>query len=563
MKDWKIDTLHAADRHQVTLLTSNGLTRASNPLEQARNNAMRVEIMLRQDPALRNPPGHAWPGKLITPWGWGAVLTNITRKQFDEKNLGEVMEPAKVICKDEMTESVDAEAFQSRLWAMFQQKFACDKLSLPQIERIRWHLFPELRLSTQQGTFGVFDEQGTKKTFEIPDLIKVMDTHQEQLARSLGDGHRVIHGVAGSGKSMILGFRCLHLARQMQKPILVLCFNVTLAARLRQLLEQRGVGEQVSVRSFHDWCGDLLTTYQVPKPPYDPNYDRRTRELVQRAIDGVDRGQIPRAQYGAVLIDEGHDLEPEWLKLVVQMVDPATNSVLVLYDDAQSIYAKGKRRKFSFASVGIQAQGRTSILRLNYRNTLEILSVAKAFAEELLNPQDADEDSAPVIAPETAGRRGPMPQLIHCGTALAEAQLIAERIDDERAQGRSLSDIAVIPRYINQADLLTLQLDKRGIQYRVARSQDDKRNLFQGDPAVKIVTMHSSKGLEFGATYIPRLCEMPKKDEDENDEARLLYVAMTRATERLVMTRGGESGFAGRVEGVILGIEHSRLIRLP
>ena len=34
-----------------------------------------------------------------------------------------------------------------------------------------------------------------------------MDRQQEQLARSMGEGHRVIHGVAGSGKTMILGYR--------------------------------------------------------------------------------------------------------------------------------------------------------------------------------------------------------------------------------------------------------------------------------------------------------------------------------------------------------------------
>ena len=53
----------------------------------------------------------------------------------------------------------------------------------------------------------------------------------------------------------------------------------------------------------------------------------------------------------------------------------STNSLLVLYDDAQSIYQK-KRRKFNFASVGIDARGRTSIFRLNYRNTAEVLALA-------------------------------------------------------------------------------------------------------------------------------------------------------------------------------------------
>jgi hypothetical protein len=43
-----------------------------------------------------------------------------------------------------------------------------------------------------------------------------------------------------------------------------------------------------------------------------------------------------------VLIDEGHDFAPEWLKLAAQMVDPATNSLLLLYDDAQSIYERAR-----------------------------------------------------------------------------------------------------------------------------------------------------------------------------------------------------------------------------
>jgi superfamily I DNA and RNA helicase len=42
--------------------------------------------------------------------------------------------------------------------------------------------------------------------------MRVMDLQKEQLARSLGDGHRVIHGVAGSGKTMILGYRAEYLA---------------------------------------------------------------------------------------------------------------------------------------------------------------------------------------------------------------------------------------------------------------------------------------------------------------------------------------------------------------
>ncbi len=47
----------------------------------------------------------------------------------------------------------------------------------------------------------------------VPDIVRVMDLQQEQLARSMGEGHRVIHGVAGSGKTMILGYRAQYLAQ--------------------------------------------------------------------------------------------------------------------------------------------------------------------------------------------------------------------------------------------------------------------------------------------------------------------------------------------------------------
>ena len=81
-------------------------------------------------------------------------------------------------------------------------------------------------------------------------------------------------------------------------------------------------------------------------------------EMVTRVVRGVERGQIPAGQYQAVLIDEGHDFEAEWLKLAAQMVDPATNSLLVMYDDAQSIYQRRRAQPFSFKRLGIQALGR-------------------------------------------------------------------------------------------------------------------------------------------------------------------------------------------------------------
>ena len=125
--------------------------------------------------------------------------------------MGHAIPSHLVICKDEMFESADVEFFQKRLWDMFPYKFN-RQLSLPQINRIRWHMFPEIRIQTQPD---MFDDS---KDMDIPDMLRVMDIQQEQLARSLGEGHRVIHGVAGSGKTLIFGYRAEHLAMMCKRP---------------------------------------------------------------------------------------------------------------------------------------------------------------------------------------------------------------------------------------------------------------------------------------------------------------------------------------------------------
>ena len=544
VKDWKPGTIQHADRTLFTLLAGNSSVKEHNPLMQARDYATEVYKVLQRDPALRHPPGHRYEGQLLMPWGYGVVLANISRKQFDAGQLETVIPAHLVICQDEMYESVEPEAFQERLWAMFPQVFPT-ALTLPQIDRVRWHLFPEIRVELGEGQFGLFAhaDRSSAKTVEIPDLVKVMDAQQELLARSLGDEHRIIHGVAGSGKTMILGFRAMQLARTLSKPILVLCYNKTLAARLDQLMGERGLSDKVQVYNFHKWCRSMLTAYHVPLPPDGPHH---AEELPPAVIAGVDSGQIPRFQYGAVLIDEGHDFEPDWYKLIVQMIDPRTNSLLVLYDDAQNIYGQASRKKLSWKSLGVQAQGRTTILKLNYRNTLEILSVARGFANELLLERAEEDDGVPLIAPESAGRRGALPELIRVERMEDQLPAIIQRLRDEHAGGRRLSDMAVIFRNGWEGEKLHEALQRAEIPSRLAEG-NGKSSLFVVDDTVKLVTMHSSKGLEFPLVIIPGLGSLPKPGKDEVDEARLLYVAMTRATERLVLIHHEDSIFSQRI----------------
>ena len=425
---------------------------------------------------------------------------------------------------------------------MFHYQFG-NPLTVPQIDRIRWHLFPEIRIdeNPQQDLFSDGDGGTHQSQQQLPDIIKIMDIQQEQLARSLGEGHRVIHGVAGSGKTMILGYRCLYLSQTTTKPILVLCFNITLAAQLKSFISSRGIGDQVQVYHFHDWCNQQIKTYHVELKQSDKHvYERK----VETVIDAVEKKRIPRAQYGALLIDEGHDFEADWLRLVVQMIDPETDSMLLLYDDAQSIYKNHSGLGFSLSSVGVQAKGRTTVLRLNYRNTREILSFAYAFACHYFSPQNTDDDHIPLIEPEAAGNNGPAPEVRVFNTSREEIDYTSKCLIKWHERGVPWGDMAVLCATSWQCRQIAIQLKKTTVPHLLIDDKQSKKSYSASKDRVTISTIHSSKGLEFPRVIISSIGKM--KDH-ETHNARLLYVGMTRAQQCLLLTTSTHNEFSRKL----------------
>ena len=540
VKDWKLgSTILQANKQTWEIQGDNGPKTVINPLEQARQYAHQVVNALERDPQLVQADGpHA--GKLAFPWSYGVVFTNITRKQFEAAELQHAIEPHRVLCQDEMLEAVSAEDLQSRLWDMFPYMMR-GVMSLPQLDRVRWIMFPQVRVQTQGALFDDADLDA-----ELPSIMRVMDIQQEQLARSLGDGHRVIHGVAGSGKTMILGYRAEYLAQahtQAAKPILILCYNEPLAVKLNAVMQAKGLADKVHARHFHKWCRDQLVAFGQTLPGA-VSREQYAEELVRRVIQGVDRRQIPSGQYQAVLIDEGHDFTPEWLKLVTQMVDPTTNSLLVLYDDAQSIYERSRTKQFSFKSVGIQAQGRTTILKINYRNTRQILQTASLIAADLLTADDRDDDGIPLVKPISCGREGQAPILIKLPSLREEATAIADQLSHAHKEGHAWGDMAILCADWKTMDLCADALHQRKLPFNV-RKRTGEFN--PAADAIQIMTMKVSKGLEFPVVALPGVGHMPAKGEDEQEAARVFYVAATRAMHKLVIGVGGDGGFGKRL----------------
>lgn len=551
VKHWRLGSLRGATHDRVVLDRNGERITATNPLRQARDYTLELVDVMQRDRALVHNAG-PFSGKLLFPHGHGAVFSNIRAGEVQGTDFGAVFADHRTLLRDDLDETVAPEAFQRRLWGLFTVHYPYT-LSLPQRDRVRWHLFPEVRLQAQ----ATLDFEGASAGPPLPDLLQVMDLQQEQIARTLGEGHRVIHGAAGSGKTMILVFRAQHLlpTAKPERPILVLCFNRALAQRIDAMLRRRGADERVQVRTFHSWCSDIVKTYQLHVPQHtdrDAQYAAMA-DAVRRAIE---RKLVPAGQYTALLIDEAHDFEDAWLRMASQMVAPQTNSLLVLYDDAQSIY-QPKRRKFNFASVGIEARGRTSILRLNYRNTAEVMALAVHCARQLLEGASgeppASDDDMPLVQPASAGRRGPMPVLLEGRNQNEEAELVADRIAQAYAEGVALDDIAVLAcaRYLLEAVARALHRRRLALQ---SMSAQKVHEFDWTHPSVKLLTMHSAKGLEFPRVFIVGLQAMPLRHDSEETALRLLYVAMTRATHRLVLSCHGHSPIVARTREALRGV---------
>ncbi len=525
--DWKLEKLRAMTLSDAPLFTDAGAKQATDPLEQARQYAQAVVTELERDPLLTFSSGRM-KGKPLFPWTYGVVLTGITRSAFTDSGLGEALDRQRVLCQDEISESIEAAAFQQRLREMFHLG-GYGHLSHPQIDRIRWRLFPEIRLPARQ--WDAFDDAESQDGV-TPEPLRLLDVQQERLVRSLREGHHVIHGVAGSGKTLILAHRAEQLARTCAKPVLVLCHNKALARQLDHWMHVKGVANKVQIGTFHAWCHRQLTTYHVGLPAGDASLPGYGDTLVQRVIQGLERHLIPAGQYEAILIDEGHEFHPEWLQLVVRMADPLTHSLLVLYDDAQSTHDTGHQRDLSFKRLGIQTRGRTTRLQVNYRNTVEILDFAAGFARPVLAERDADEDSVPNLAPVSAGRHGDRPSLVRLPSLRDEANYLVEQLKAAHRGGTPWHDMAVLYRHWEPVGkTINSMFRLAGIPL---TGKDNLR--FSGkQDKVKLLPFHSGKGLEFPLVAIPGL-DQENDEANAEDEARLLYMAMTRATEQLLVT---------------------------
>jgi hypothetical protein len=530
-----------------------------SPLRQGHGYFGQVSDVLKGYPILCQPEGN-YQGRLAFPVGVGAIMSNITEAQSREENLYGLLEKPQVAYRDEVQDwaNCSAAALVQRLKAMFTIDFSFPKLTADQLSTIKGCLHPETAIKAvpaSQMSLPLHPESEA----ELPDdatVLLSLDVEQERMTRRMKDGHRVFSGVAGSGKTLILMARAKALAnRLLEHRILVLCFNITLAGHLRSTLhsDERNpqYRERIEVRHFHDWARSLLGS--LPSHREFSDEAEYNAFLGERVLNRLQ--QLPIAQrYDSVLVDEGHTFSPSWfLCCVAALKDSQNGDLLIVNDGSQSLY---KRRKFTWKSVGVQAQGRSKRLSQNYRNTHEILATAWSVVQGL--GEDDDETTFPAVEPSAALRHGPQPQLHRTQSRSDAVNVMLEKVRSLCESGYSPADIGILYRRKERRDDATFQnllqrLDDMGLKpYWVTQDMESKRQYRASAPGIRVITALSSLGLEFKVVlllWVEQFADCCNQDSEVAAIARRqLYVAMTRAQDELHLFAGSYARLIGELE---------------
>ena len=610
VKDWVEVTY--ANPATFTIRTRAGEERHEpNPISAVRDKAFAIQRKLAGEPRLCHDGG-PHHGHLRLPYAYAVVFPRLSEMFLFP--LRSILDNPRCFITQDQLARLSAVDLLERLDWLFRPDLSADDIDL-----VRRTLHPEITITAGDRVLGVMDvtqEQAAKEgLFEAPAPQPADDLPEDGHRLATNPVIRLVRGVAGSGKTLVLARRARYLAGLYPDwRILVLTFNRGLAHSLRDHFPEDD--QRLTVTHFHQLCRDLLDemgdwgggpvsdrlgtiNHLLPDLAVPERLDakfldgeirwiketgltaeqdylnaartgrgrplsRADRQLVydiyrryqanmdmRRRFDWEDppvmiawairTGRLPGGRYEAILIDEAQDFAPTWFRVLRLLLNPATAMMFMAADGAQRIY-----RAHSWRSLGLHVVGRTRILPRPYRMTYEIARAAaelvrghSAFIVALANDDEVLPHSH--LDPDRM-RHGPPPELRLFPTRAREQSWLRNRLNELQRLGYAPEEIAIFLRKTALVDAFAANLRLHHWPVRVLKGEAPV-----GDDGLTVGTMHAAKGLEYRAVFLPQLQmlfsgDAPSPEERQVstlDELRLLYVAMTRARERVYMTHEG------------------------
>lgn len=236
-----------------------------------------------------------------------------------------------------------------------------------------------------------------------------------------------------------------------------------------------------------------------------------------------------------VIIDEAQDIGVAELRFLAALGSAREDALFFTGDLGQRIF----QQPFSWKACGIDLRGRSHTLKICYRTSEQI----RAQADRLLPASITDVDGHGEDRRTTVSIfAGPRPQLHEFEDEVAEIEAVSTHLRTLRDDGFTLNEIGIFVRDIAQLKRARSAASAAGLPF---VQLDDK--VETKPDHIAIGTMHLAKGLEFRAVIVmacddevipqqhrvEQITDSADLDEVYSTERHLLYVACTRARERL------------------------------
>jgi hypothetical protein len=494
VKGWSINYIERITHKEI--ITSEGEI-LENPLAKARRYYNTLQGLFRFYDTLFDEQNHL----KITLHSL-VLFPNIQQSEIDEQQISPFLDhyPARVGYQESLATMTLDQLFDYQLATIDEALISTLKVAIS----------PEIKLS---------HTPTQKKQTPLDREILALDVEQERFAKSLPLGHYMLSGIPGSGKTVTLLSRALYLAKCYPSwEILILTYTQSLASdlihRLKAIEEDLSYHdtpmEQITILTFHQKANAL-------SPLCANNFS--DRDLFWRETLPNDALNYATPTYHAILIDEYQDFHKEWFALILKLLithhakEGSYQNLFLAGDRLQGIYSP---KEINWKQdIGLDMRGRSKSLTRSYRSSKEHISFAltllqkeKKYQEEVTRFYEGVEKI------RFHNHTDNSLQLLHSnyqGVANTFMELLdAYDYEDILLLAPSWAILHIIRSHLSYETQKHIATSKK--------ITPQKSNF---------TTYYSSKGIECKVAIVV--------DIDQINERKLLYVASTRASSRLIL----------------------------
>ncbi|MDE2792099.1 MAG: ATP-binding domain-containing protein [Paracoccaceae bacterium] len=339
--------------------------------------------------------------------------------------------------------------------------------------------------------------------------LSELDDHQKAVIGLPADGSFLVIGPPGSGKTNLLLLRSNYLSRTEHPNLAVVVFNRTLCNFIRAGAE-RYTFDPKRVQTIGQLFNSVLEEAGT-RNEFEGEFAevREARAAAVREVLSAGQTQV----FDTILLDEAQDYLIEELEVIRALC----HDVFLVADSRQQIY--GDSVKFSDLA-GLVSE--THTLPFNYRSGPRICQVADGIGNRFVGrPYEAvlpscnypNERPASTVEVVTESFR-------------EQCETIADRL---RVQLRAYSDemLAVITPRVEEVRAIAEFLEQTDLADRLCvQSREDGYQPLDESKPIWVSTVHSAKGLEFGAVHFAGADLVARF---RGEQKRLAYTGVTRA----------------------------------